>query len=261
MPSNPMLRSQVESLVRWVLPFVLGKIGWELTADAANELIAWIVTGLLLAISLGWSWLSQRRLYQIDPLTGNRTGATPPPVIKAPSGSLPVLLLLVSVAVLLTLGGCATNSQRLDADGLALDGGPASLNTLAVQGDQYRIVGRNTVGISDMRGGGFSFAGDQPFSTLRIDATAKSIDFGSGTNFEIGALSATTEGEKSTITLDGVQVSASDVALANAQTAAVLYAAMQGLSKDEAEVRVKQLELSGKITEAAGGILRAMLGI
>ena len=158
------------------------------------------------------------------------------------------------------LAGCATNSQRVDSRGVRLDGAPSGMNSLAVQGDEYRIVSRNPIGVVD--GQGFSMSGENPINALQLNlGDGRVLNIGSSSDGVLDSvvIEDLVVGVKTS--LGGFTWTNSKVNESTAQIGIALYTAMRDLSKDEAAVRLKQLEVAGDVAGEALGVARLLLGV
>jgi hypothetical protein len=162
------------------------------------------------------------------------------------------------------LAGCSgTNSQFLTAEELHTVGGPSTLNAARWDRQVYTVTGPHHPGIAEINEDGASFQTGGPFSSFSARANTGTLFFGAGSDYKIASLttSITRDDEVTEMAASGIEVSNSTVLLASAEVAKLLYPTLSSLSKDEASVRIKQLETVGEITATTAGLLRVWLGI
>ena len=73
---NPEIwRGVIASAARWIIPFVFGLIGLELTAEQTGEAVAWLVAGAVFVLSLIWSKKEKVKLLNSPKPPPNQPGS------------------------------------------------------------------------------------------------------------------------------------------------------------------------------------------
>lgn len=261
-----LLAPLVQSVIKAVLNAAAG-VGIAVSYEDQSKLQAALIFIASLVVSLAWTWV-ERRVFtkKVVDLTNAKESKTVAleTTIKPPAAVVgPVVALLICVGwfiVLTQLGACATNSQRHQGKELSLDGAPAGMNSLTVKDNTYTAVSRNPIGVVD--GQNFSAAGENPMTVLQLTlADGQALHIASGSNGKVQAVSVEDLKTGVKATIEGIDWDNEKVNNSTLQAAVALYGTMAQLSEDEASVRIKQLELSGQITEATAGILRTLLGV
>lgn len=257
----PMVASGVRAFIA-----ALTGAGVVVTSEQESNLLMWTVGIVGAIITLGWSyvekrWFTKKVVNTANNATGGNVTVTTT-VKPSPMVAAPLVLALISVGwfMLATMSGCATNSQRVKGGQLDLNGAPAGMNSLNVTAEQYGVVSRNPIGIVD--GQNFSAAGENPMTVLQLTmADGQAFHLASGSNGRVGNVKV--EDLKSGVvgTVELVEWDNAQVNESTASTALALYAAMKDLSKDEAEVRLKQIETTGEVASSAIGLARTLLGV
>lgn len=257
-----LLAPLVQSVIKAALNAAAG-VGIAVSMEDQAKLQAALIFIASLLVSLAWTWV-ERRVFtrKIVDLTNSEAGSVEVKTTVKPSTTVlpPVAVTLLVCAVAFGLTACATNSQRHQGKELALDGAPAGMNSLTVKDNTYTAVSRNPIGVVD--GQNFSAAGENPMTVLQLTlADGQALHIASGSNGKVAAVSVEDLKTGVKATIEGIDWDNEKVNASTLQAAVALYGTMAQLSEDEASVRIKQLELSGQITEATAGILRTLLGV